>query len=231
MFLVVRRWFIVAVSVVLAAFGCFGAAFGVSSAVASVENSSVVVVDAGHGGVDGGVVAPYSKVKESELNLMVAKSLRHTLKKSGYGVVMTRKGGEGLYDGGDRNKKLSDMRKRKEIILSSSPDLVVSVHQNFYPSPAARGAQVFYSADSEESKRAAEIIQASLNDALSGSRSAKSADYYLLTCSEFPSVLVECGFLSNAEEERLLLSPVYRERIAYALYVGIATFLHSNVAK
>jgi len=223
-FIVVRRWGLVALAVVLAAITGLSVVAKSSVVAASGSGCPVVVVDAGHGGVDGGVVAPLSKAKESELNLLVAKSLKHILKKNGYGVVMTRKTEGGLYSTGEGSKKLSDMRKRKEIINSACPDLVVSVHQNFYPSPVARGAQVFYRAGDEESKRAASFIQSSLNDGLGGTREIKGADYYVLTCSDYPSVLVECGFLSNAEEERLLLSAEYRERLSYALYVGVAAF-------
>lgn len=117
------------------------------------------------------------------------------------------------------------MEARRDIISDAQPDLVVSVHQNFYPLSSVRGAQVFYSADSEESKAIAESVQGTLNSALEGDRVAKTGDYYILNCTEYPSVLVECGFLSNPEEEKLLVTAVYQEKVAYTLFSAIHSLL------
>lgn len=125
---------------------------------ASAEVSSVpkigktVVIDAGHGGVDGGVSGVNTGVKESEINLAIAKSLKHFLVRNGYDVVMTRENNDGLYGLSTKNKKLRDMEARRDIIKEAQPDLVVSVHQNFYPLSSVRGAQVFYCLEGEESK-------------------------------------------------------------------------------
>lgn len=198
---------------------------------ASAEVSSVpkigktVVIDAGHGGVDGGVSGVNTGVKESEINLAIAKSLRHFLVRNGYDVVMTRENNDGLYGLSTKNKKLRDMEARRDIISDAQPDLVVSVHQNFYPLSSVRGAQVFYSADSEESKAIAESVQGTLNSALEGDRVAKTGDYYILNCTEYASVLVECGFLSNPEEEKLLVTAVYQEKVAYTLFSAIHSLL------
>ena len=138
---------------------------------------------------------------------------------------MTRENNDGLYGLSTKNKKLRDMEARRDIISDAQPDLVVSVHQNFYPLSSVRGAQVFYSADSEESKAIAESVQGTLNSALEGDRVAKTGDYYILNCTEYPSVLVECGFLSNPEEEKLLVTAVYQEKVAYTLFSAIHSLL------
>ena len=194
---------------------------------ASAEVSSVpkigktVVIDAGHGGVDGGVSGVNTGVKESEINLAIAKSLKHFLVRNGYDVGMTRENNDGLYGLSTKNKKLRDMEARRDIIKEAQPDLVVSVHQNFYPLSSVRGAQVFYCLEGEESKKIAESVQDTLNSSLEGDRVAKTGDYYILNCTEYPSILVECGFLSNPEEDKLLATAVYQEKVAYTLFCAI----------
>ena len=136
-----------------------------------------------------------------------------------------------LSDGVTASKKLSEMRKREQIIKAASPDLIVSVHQNSYPLSSVSGAQVFFDGNNVEGENAALVFQSTLNQALGGERRAKSADYYVLQCSSYPSVLVECGFLSNPEEERLLRTPAYREKVAYALYVACSVYLQKNNQK
>lgn len=180
-----------------------------------------VVVDAGHGGIDGGVVGSTSGVKESEINLAIAKSLKHFLERNGYDVVMTRENSDGLYGLTSKNKKLRDMEARRDIIKEAKPDLVISVHQNYYPLSSVRGAQVFYSADSEISKQIADSMQGTLNTALGNDRIAKTGDYYIVNCTDFPSVIVECGFLSNPEEEKLLVTAAYQEKVAYSVFSAV----------
>lgn len=191
---------------------------------AVAPNGKTVVIDVGHGGADGGVVGPVTGVKESEINLGVAKSLRHFLREAGYAVVMTREKDVDLAVDGEDFKK-SDMRARKKIIEDASPDLMVSIHQNFYPLRSVHGAQVFYAATSEVSKGYAERMQEVLNATLDSDRVAKSGDYYVLTATACPALLVECGFLSNAEEERKLVTPEYQREVAYSVYTGINAIL------
>ena len=226
MFITVKRKVIIAVlvAVVVAITAC--SLYPISSAVAGGNaNGITVVIDAGHGGIDGGVVGLSSGAKESDVNLSIAKSLAHFLKKGGFNVVMTRSGYGGLYDSGKGSKKLSDMKKRSEIINEAKPDLMISLHQNSYPLKSVKGAQVFYDAKSEKSQEIAKSVQNVLNDSLGASRVEKSAEYYVLQCSPYPSVLVECGFLSNPEEERLLITSEYQEKVAHALYTAICVTL------
>lgn len=201
----------------------------VSAASAAVTpNGKTVVIDPGHGGRDGGVVGTTSGKKESDINLAIAKSLKHFLTEAGYRVVMTRETDEDLATSGASFKK-SDMAARKKIIEEAGADLVVSIHQNSYPRKDVHGAQVFYAPSSEIGKAYADKMQSVLNDSLSSDRAAKSADYYILQCTEVPSVLVECGFLSNPAEESLLLTEDYRQKVAYTLCTGVRLLLEDGV--
>lgn len=198
-----------------------------SSTTASVPKiGKTIVIDAGHGGIDGGVVGVNTKTKESEINLCIAKSLKHFLLQKGYDVVMTRTNMDGLYGMASKNKKARDMEERKRIINEAKPDLVVSIHQNFFPRENSRGAQVFYAPKSENGLNIATKMQQILNLNLeASSRSAAVGDYFILQCSPYPSMLVECGFLSNPVDEKLLVSAVYQEKIAYSIFTGIANIL------
>lgn len=198
--------------------------FSVSSAAGKLGKT--VVIDAGHGGVDGGVTGVNTGSKESDINLTIARELKSVLEKNGYKVVMTRSNSDGLYGLSSKNKKQKDMAARGEIIKGSGADLVVSIHQNFYPRPSIRGAQVFYAHGSEKGKEAAEQMQGLLNANLTEcSRKAMEGDYYILQCSDIPSVLIECGFLSNPEDEKLLLDSEYQQKIAYTIFTGINAVL------
>lgn len=184
-----------------------------------------IVIDAGHGGRDGGSIGVNGSV-EKELNLAYAKALQKLLTKSGINVVMTRNGDNGLYDESADNKKLSDMRKRRDIINNSTPDLVVSIHMNSFPLDSCKGAKTFYQIGSDVSFNAAKSIQNSLNYYIDNASSTVSAgDYYILNCTKYTSVLIECGFVSSPEEEQLLNSDNYREEFTYSIYRGIMLYL------
>lgn len=227
MFAVIKKKTIIVCLVLAAAIflGCvmLGSASSETSAVPKVGKT--IVIDAGHGGIDGGVTGVNSGVKESEINLAIAKSLRHFLVRNGYDVVMTRETPDGLYGAADKNKKLADMQARRDVIRAANPDLVISVHQNYYPRSEISGAQVFYFDGSEQSQAAAERMQSVLNRALDCERAAKTGDYYILNCTEFPSVIVECGFLSNAADEKKLVTAVYQEKVAYSIYSAVCVIL------
>ena len=122
------------------------------------------------------------------------------------------------------------MEKRAEIINSSNACVVISVHQNFFSQTSRRGAQVFYREDSAQSKLLAAYVQTSLNAmpecVKKGCQLAE--DYFMLNCSDVPSVIVECGFLSNPEDEALLLTEEYRGKIAAAIASGVLSFLSED---
>lgn len=189
-----------------------------------------VVLDAGHGGDDPGKVG-INGALEKDLNLAIAKRLAVLLEQSDVRVVMTRTDENGLYDPGADRKKVQDMKRRLTIMEETEPDLVVSVHQNSYDGEAVRGAQVFYYTESTEGKLLAEEIQKCLIEGLDplNHRSAKAnSSYYLLKKTSRPIVIVECGFLSNSEEAKLLCDPVYQERTAWQIHMGILQYLRKK---
>lgn len=202
-------------------------------AAASPSDRFTVVIDAGHGGIDGGVSGITTGVKESELNLDIARKLKTKFDKSGAKTVMTRKTEAGLYGIYSKGFKRRDMQKRKQITLNAKADVFVSIHLNYYSSPLRRGAQVFYKIDEEKSKSLADIVQAELNGGKEYERdyTALAGDYYVLNEADCAAILCECGFLSNAEDEKLLLTDEYRTEIAEKIFNGIEKYRFSLVDK
>ncbi|MDD7186210.1 MAG: N-acetylmuramoyl-L-alanine amidase [Clostridia bacterium] len=202
-------------------------------AAASPSDRFTVVIDAGHGGIDGGVLGITTGVKESELNLDIARKLKTKFDKSGAKTVMTRKTEAGLYGIYSKGFKRRDMQKRKQITLNAKADVFVSIHLNYYSSPLRRGAQVFYKIDDEKSKSLADIVQAELNGGNECDRdyTALAGDYYVLNEADCAAILCECGFLSNAEDEKLLLTDEYRAEIAEKIFNGIEKYRFSLVDK
>jgi len=174
-----------------------------------------VVIDAGHGGFDGGAVSK-SGTSEKDINLAIAKNLERELKNRGVWVTMTRKNEHSLANPYARNKKKSDMEERRKIIERAAPDLMISIHLNSFPRiPAVRGLQTFFDRTGEQSKYYAQAIQEKFNSSnLNIHRNAAVGDYFILECTPYPSVLVECGFLSNPTEERLLKTVEYQKLLA-----------------
>ncbi len=215
------------ISILLAVTVTFGICFFALARTAAQAQRLTVVIDAGHGGVDGGVVGKTSGRKESDINLSISRYLQEEFEEAGFLVVQTRPTEAGLYGMATAGYKRRDMQKRAEIINSNSPALMISVHQNFFSLSSRRGAQVFFRENSENSHTLACSIQSALNnmpecvkktDALKG-------DYYVLNCNDFPAVIVECGFLSNAEDEALLLSKEYQKRLASVIKEGALSYL------
>lgn len=205
---------------------CAGALYlSSSSAGATSAGEKVVVIDAGHGGVDAGVSGP-GGVKESDINLAIAKQLKGYFSEAGFKTVLTRSTNGGLYGLPTNGFKMRDMQKRKKIIEDSGADMVISVHQNSCPLKSRRGGQTFYDQNSPNGKILAESIQRSLNEMEECVKesSALPGDYFILKCTESPSVIVECGFLTNAEDEKLLSSAAYQKKIAYAVFKGAVAY-------
>ena len=184
-----------------------------------------IVIDAGHGGRDGGAIGKNTGVTESELNLMYAKELQSLCEDYGIGVVMTRSDMNGLYDESATNKKKSEMERRKSIINGSGADIMISLHMNAFPLPSSNGAYVFYAKGSEQGLNLAKSVQTSLCQSFDNARQYVSVgDYFVLNYSTMPSVLVECGFLSNPQEEKNLQSKEYCEKFCYSLLAGILAY-------
>lgn len=188
------------------------------------KSEYTIVIDAGHGGRDDGSTGA-SGVKESEVNLKIAKALEKQLKTLGIKVVMTRSDGNGLYDANATNFKASDIAKRIEIIEKARADMVISIHCNSYINSSECGAQVFYQEGDEFSQSFAEATQSQLINILDNARSnANKGDYYILKESPCPAVLVECGFLSNPTEEKLLNTADYQAKVSYAIMCGVVKY-------
>lgn len=190
----------------------------------------VVVIDVGHGGKDPGKVG-VNGVLEKDINLDVALKLESFLRQSDVKVLLTRKTDEGLYDENAGNKKVQDMARRIALIEACDADLVVSIHQNSYGDGSVCGPQCFYHVSSPDGERAALILQQWLNGGLAVERprEAKSdGSYYLLKKSTVPTVIAECGFLSNEKEAVLLTDEVYQEKVAWALYMGILAYFNAE---
>lgn len=182
-----------------------------------------VVVDAGHGGKDDG--ASSGDVKEQDINLAIALKLRSELEKAGAAVTMTRDGSYDLASEGAANRKREDMKKRVAIINEEPSDLFISIHLNTYPNVGIHGGQVFYRKEDESSKQLAQIIQTRLNALTQTEKQSKIGDYFILNESERPGVLVECGFLSNAEDREALTQNAYQQRLAELLTQSIQEYL------
>ena len=187
-----------------------------------------VVLDAGHGGVDPGSIGRKTKITESELNLVFVNKLEKLLVASGIDVVKTRKDEHGLYGIYSKDYKTKDMKARKDIITTSNANLMVSIHMNSFTSSNLRGAQVFYSEGNQNSGLLSLSIQNAFKSDLPESNKGISiGDYYILKCdNSIPSVLCECGYLSNAEDEQLLTTEEYQDKVVYAIYKGIIAFIN-----
>lgn len=186
-----------------------------------------IVLDAGHGGIDPGVTGKISGVKESQINLDIVKRTQKLFEDAGFNVVLTRKTDAGLYGIATKNLKKKDMQKRKEIIQEENPDFVISVHLNEYTLSSRRGGQVFFLKENQQSQSLATNIQKEINELYQGVKdyNALSGDLFMLKCTKAPSVIVECGFLSNPEDEKLLLTETFRDQVSYAIFKGVVGYL------
>lgn len=192
------------------------------------EDSLYVIVDAGHGTPDGGAVGENGTV-EQRLNLEIAKKLQEVLEGKGIRVRMTRSDESGLQteDGSIREMKRSDMQKRLSIMKKTKADLFISVHMNYFPGKSVHGLHVFYAKNYPEMRALAEQIQIRMH-AVTGAKmtavAAADAGLFLMKAPPLPAVLVECGFLSNAEEEKKLNDPDYQSRLAWAIADAIEKY-------
>ncbi len=189
-----------------------------------------VVIDAGHGGMDGGAVGTRTKVTEKEINLLIANELAALFSVNDFRVVMTRTQDVGLYGDTSPGFKRRDLAARKKIIEEANADLVISIHLNTCGSAAREGAQVFFNGESVRSRAFGRCVQTALNKSEDCVRAANaiSGDFYMVTCTPVPSVLVECGFLSSPVDEARLLTEKYRESLAYSIYCGSVFFLFED---
>lgn len=190
-----------------------------------------VVVDAGHGGEDGGAVSA-AGARESQVNLDISLRLEQLLALCGMKPMMIRSEDCSVYTDGDtvHTRKVSDLKHRAALVNEQQPAILVSIHQNHFDEPKYHGAQVFYSA-SGRSKELAQSVQSSLRQTLDpdNRREIKKADtVYLLEQTDCTGILVECGFLSNPQEALLLQEPNHQMKIACAIGSALAQFLEEG---
>lgn len=190
-------------------------------------NDYIIVLDAGHGGEDGGAIGIKTLSREKDINLSITLKIGRLLESVGATVILTRENKDALSKNGFN--KMKDMRSRAEIIELSRPYIVVSIHCNSFPqSQNVHGAQVFYYPGSETGKLLAQSIQDSIKNNVDNQnlRQIKSEDFYMLRHGNSTNVMVECGFLSCPEEEQLLLNDSYQNKLAYAVFDGIVRYIN-----
>lgn len=224
-----KKWILVALIIILSG-AAAESVWGLSSLwKVSAQKEIIIVVDAGHGGIDPGAVTEMAV--EKDLNLQIAQKLQGYLEEAGYLVTMTRWEDAGLYEAEDTNKKRADMQKRSEIIEESEAALMISIHQNAYPDSQYWGPQVFFQKQSPESAAFGLLVQEALNTftAPENTREAKANDsYYILQHSSMPAILVECGFITNSQDAENLQDETYQKKVAWAIYCGIEKYLQSG---
>lgn len=194
-------------------------------------SGKVIVLDAGHGVPDEGAQSSRGTT-EAETNLKIALKLQNLLEQSGCSVILTRSDENAIYDLDKntlREKKISDIRNRVKIGNSSSADIFVSIHLNKIPQQQYWGWQCFYNSKNEKSINLAKKIQLNLNDAIQkeNKRVAMKLDtVYIMKHVEIPISIVECGFLSNPEEEQQLLNDEYQDKLAWGIFNGIIEYFN-----
>lgn len=189
----------------------------------------VILIDPGHGGIDAG--ASEGDAVEKDLNLKISMILKSYIEENGGICYMTRTEDTNTADpnrGKGTSQKMSDLKMRKQNIESIKADVFISVHMNKFGQSQYRGLQTFYDGNSPESKRLSETIQETvksvLNDGNTRKAKATGDKIYVLKGNAVPSVLVECGFLSNNEEKELLKSPNYQRKLAWGIYLGLIKY-------
>ncbi len=199
---------------------------------ANIYEPKIVVLDAGHGGFDGGAENKELGIVEKDINLIIAKKLEELLTAAGFKVVMTRSTDDSTANGNldtIRSKKVSDIHNRFALITKYDNSIAVSIHLNKYPEEYVHGAQVFYSPKAKDSDVLAQAIQDSFASNLQKDnkrtiKPANSSIYILHNNSKNPAVLVECGFISNIKEGKLLLEEQYQSKIAMTIFAGILDY-------
>ncbi|NMB40388.1 MAG: N-acetylmuramoyl-L-alanine amidase [Firmicutes bacterium] len=204
-----------------------------------VPAQATLVIDPGHGGIDGGVSR--GELLEKDITLGIAKLLKRALEKKGYNIKMTRETDRDvshLIPGGPETRYRRDVHSRTKFVNESGADLFVSIHVDACEDPSIRGAIVFHSKDNAESKALATIIQNHLNkvtetDPQSGEyfhKGIKEGDFHILNNSTIPGALVEVGFITNAGDRKLLSTLSHRKKLAQAICNGIIEYLLDPLA-
>ena len=165
--------------------------------------------------------------------MAISLYLREYLEQSGAIVIMTREKDVDLYvdDSTGRRMKTIDLMNRKDIVIKNKPHVLICIHVNSFPQSKYHGAQTFYSEDTEESKQLAIIIQEEMIRVLNSDNKRtvlKNDDVYMIKGLDIPAVLIECGFLSNPQEEQKLNNPNYQQKVAWSIYVGLQRYFRMS---
>lgn len=194
----------------------------------------LIIVDPGHGGEDGGTSSAEGVV-EKDINLVISNKIDILLTLCGYDTLMTRNEDKLLYDGEPstmRSKKVADIKKRMTIVENNPESIFLSIHQNYFTQSKYSGAQVFYSANNAESKIIADSIQGSIKADIQNDNQRKTKksgkEIYLLYHAESPAVMVECGFMSNPDEARLLCDEEYQIKMSVSIIDGLNDYLKAK---
>lgn len=210
---------------------CDGAKSTLSGTKDTIDAQNIViVVDAGHGGKDPGKVGIDGKL-EKDYNLSISGFLKDELLRQGMSVIMTREKDTDLSNNADSKRKAADLRNRVDLIEKSSATVAISIHQNSFTNEAIHGAQTFYYKESQDSKLLAEYVQkrlCNLDDTNKRQIKANNS-YYLLKKSFVPTIIVECGFLSNKEEANKLSDVDYQKKLACGISDGLIEYLNENI--
>jgi len=195
-------------------------------------SSKVIIIDAGHGGVDTGANRP--GVNEKDINLAVALHVKDVLNSYGAKVLLSRDSDielSGFCDNSRvKGRYRKDLAARLEMVEESDADIFISIHANSSTSTKKRGAECFYYAKSESGKALANSIQAALHSEIAGASKANPGDYFVLRRNQKPAVLIEVGYITNLEEMTLLKSPDYQRKVAEAIANGILNYYHEHQA-
>lgn len=194
-------------------------------------NQKIVILDPGHGGEDPGKVSEYSDLKEKDVNLKIALMTKQILEKENFSVILTRQEDKLEYSEGTTNvvqKRRQDLNRRKKIMDEAGAAIVVSIHLNGFPEKQYYGAQTFYPPNSVESMKLANVLQKSLKDNVDAENNRqpqlKKDPIIILADLKTPTAIIECGFLSNAEEEKKLATDEYQSSLAAAIAEGIKNY-------
>jgi len=215
---------------IFAACFAFASQEAINTASISMKNM-VVIIDPGHGGRDNGAIGGVGTL-EDDINLSIALKLRRLIEQAG-GVALTiREDDTGLYTEGKKTgRKLEDLQNRQKMFTGSEANIAISIHLNSFPQSQYYGAQTFYKDGDERSRKLAEYIQTEMISIMDRGNDRKikpKNDVYLFKGNDIPGALVECGFLSNLEEEQLLKQDHYQEKLAWCIFCGIVRYLEKE---
>lgn len=197
------------------------------------EFKPTIIIDAGHGGEDGGAITNDNNILEKNINLNISMILKDLFLSNGFDVIMTRKSDISLHNSDEINhKKQSDLKNRVAIFNSSQNNIAISIHQNKFTQEQYSGTQIFYSGYSDKSNVLAEKVKTSVVQLLQpdNERECKVAgsEIYVLDNARVPAIMVECGFLSNETEAQKLNDTNYQTQLAYCIYLGFLEYYYTN---